>query len=37
MIDRVLFDDDADVLSVSFRQTGKYLHLEVSVHGQIGC
>ncbi|BBF70965.1 KTSC domain-containing protein [Sphingomonas bisphenolicum] len=29
MIDRVAFDDDARVLSVSFKQTGKYLYNEV--------
>ncbi|MEJ7935569.1 KTSC domain-containing protein [Sphingobium sp. AN558] len=29
MIDRVAFDDDARVLSVSFKQTGKYLYYEV--------
>jgi hypothetical protein len=29
MIDRVAFDDDAEVLSVSFRQTGKYLYYDV--------
>jgi hypothetical protein len=29
MIDRVAFDYDARVLSVSFKQTGKYLYYEV--------
>lgn len=29
MIDRVAFDDDAGVLSVSFRQTGKYVYYDV--------
>lgn len=30
MIERVAFDDDAGVLSVSFRQTGKYVYYDVS-------
>ncbi len=29
MIDRVAYDDDANSLSVSFRQTGKYVYYEV--------
>lgn len=29
MIERVTFDDDAGVLSVSFRQTGKYVYYGV--------
>lgn len=29
MIERVAFDDDAGVLSVSFRQTGKYVYYDV--------
>jgi hypothetical protein len=29
MIDRVAFDDDANTLCISFRQTGKYLYDEV--------
>jgi hypothetical protein len=29
MIDRVAFDDDAHMLSVWFRQTGKYVYYDV--------
>lgn len=29
MIDRVAFDDEAHMLSVSFRQTGKYVYYGV--------
>lgn len=29
IIDRVTFDDDARVLSVSFKQTGKYVYFDV--------
>jgi KTSC domain len=29
MIERVTFDDDAHTLSISFRQTGKYLYYDV--------
>jgi|TARA_Y100000815_G_scaffold275772_1_gene317285 hypothetical protein len=29
MIERVAFDDDAHTLSISFRQTGKYLYYDV--------
>ena len=28
-IDRISFDDDANILCVSFRQTGKYLYYDV--------
>lgn len=29
MIDRIGFDDDADILSISFRDTGKYVYYDV--------
>ncbi|MCE7798132.1 KTSC domain-containing protein [Sphingobium sufflavum] len=29
MIDRVAFDDDTNILAVSFRQTGKYVYYGV--------
>ncbi len=29
MIDRIGFDDDAGILSISFRDTGKYLYYDV--------
>ena len=31
MIDRVSFDDDAEQLCVSFRETGKYVYYDVPV------
>lgn len=31
MIDRIAFDEDANVLSISFRDTGKYLYYDVPV------